>query len=129
MSQPSPNRLAAEHDTQLHAHLSAFNSAFAELGLRFRWDAQTLRSLATIEGERARLAAYIGAHHPHLLHAYSIDFLSDAILALKHARAPGEWLAGRVVLPGVAKETPAKEAGAERGWGDAGSGLPALAGA
>lgn len=129
MRHSSADRHSGEHDRHLHAHLSAFNSAFAELGLRFRWDAHTLYSLASIEGERARIAAYIDTHHPHLLNAYSIDFLSEAILALKQARAPGEWPIGRIAQPGAAKEAPAVQAGWESSWGDSGTGLPALSGA
>ncbi|MGU7774563.1 hypothetical protein ACV229_30855 [Burkholderia sp. MR1-5-21] len=72
----------------MHAQLCAYNTAFAELGLRFRWDAQTLLSLATIDCERARIAAYIEDHHKHLLHAYSAEFLSQAILEKKNARLP-----------------------------------------
>jgi transcriptional regulator of met regulon len=129
MTQSSTLRHAAEHDRHLEAHLSAFNAAFAELGLRFRWDMQTLYSLAVIEGERARISAYIDAHHSHLLKAYSSEFLCEAILALKHARLPGDWLAGRMASQGTARETPAMQAGWEGGWQDTGAGLPALSGA
>lgn len=77
-----------ENERELQAQLCAYNSAFAELGLRFRWDAPTLVSLATIDGEQARIAAYIEAHHKHLLRAYSAEFLSQAILEKKNARLP-----------------------------------------
>ncbi|WP_233863554.1 hypothetical protein [Paraburkholderia adhaesiva] len=120
---------ATDRDPHLHAHLSAFNSAFAELGLRFRWDAQTLYSLASIDGERARIAAYIEAHHPHLLNAYSIDFLSEAILALKNAQVPGEWFGGHVVQQEQPKERSSLPSGWAPDWRDPGLGLPALAGA
>ena len=74
--------------TELDAHVCAYNMAFAELGLRFRWDARTLASLAGIEDEGARIVAYIQAHHPHLLAAYSPEFLSQAILERKNALRP-----------------------------------------
>ncbi|HTH76576.1 MAG TPA: hypothetical protein VL635_19455 [Trinickia sp.] len=74
--------------TELDAHVCAYNMAFAELGLRFRWDARTLASLAGIEDEGARIVAYVQAHHPHLLHAYSPEFLSQAILERKNALRP-----------------------------------------
>lgn len=77
-----------EREADLHAHVCAYNMAFEELGLRFRWDARTLASLASIEGETARIVAYIEAHHPHLLTAYSAEFLSQAILARKNAQRP-----------------------------------------
>jgi hypothetical protein len=76
------------HDAEIEAQLCAYNSTFDELGLRFRWDASTLASLATIDGEEARIAAYIEADHPHLLKAYSAGFLSQAILEKKSARYP-----------------------------------------
>jgi len=76
------------HDAEVEAQLCAYNSAFDELGLRFRWDARTLASLAMIDGEEAQIAAYIEAHHAHLLNAYSAGFLSRAILEKKKARCP-----------------------------------------
>jgi hypothetical protein len=72
------------HDAEVEAQLCAYNSTFDELGLRFRWDAGTLALLAGI----AQIAAYIEAHHPHLLKAYSVGFLSRAILEKKQARYP-----------------------------------------
>ncbi len=77
-----------DDERDLRAHVCAYNMAFAELGLRFRWDSHTLASLASIDGEAARIVAYIEAHHPHLLTAYSADFLSEAILAKKNALRP-----------------------------------------
>ena len=76
------------HDAEIQAQLCAYNAAFDELGLRFRWDAQTLALLAMIDGEQAQIAAYIEAHHAHLLKAYSAEFLSQAILEKKRARYP-----------------------------------------
>ena len=57
------------HDAEVEAQLCAYNSAFDELGLRFRWDARTLALVAVIDDEEAQIAAYIEAHHPHLLKA------------------------------------------------------------
>jgi hypothetical protein len=76
------------YDAEVSAQLCAYNTAFDELGLRFRWDEQTLTSLAMIDGEQEQIAAYIEAHHPHLLKAYSAEFLSRAILKKKNARYP-----------------------------------------
>jgi hypothetical protein len=128
MSHAQADQHAAERDSHLDAHLCAFNSAFAELGLRFRWDARTLYSLASIDGEHARLAAYIEAQHPHLLNAYSVDFLCDAILSIKRVLAPGEWFAGHAAQAAL-KERPASHSGWAQEWLDPGLGLPALAGA
>jgi hypothetical protein len=74
------------HDAEVEAQLCAYNSAFDELGLRFRWDASTLALVARIDGEEAQIAAYIETHHPHLLNAYSAGFLSRAILEKKNTR-------------------------------------------
>jgi hypothetical protein len=76
------------HDAEIQAQLCAYNCAFDDLGLRFRWDARTLAMLAMIDGEEARITAYIEAHHAHLLNAYSAGFLSRAILERKNARYP-----------------------------------------
>jgi hypothetical protein len=76
------------HDAEVQAQLCAYNTAFDELGLRFRWDERTLASLAMIDGEQEQIAAYIEAHHAHLLKAYSAEFLSRAILEKKKARYP-----------------------------------------
>jgi len=129
MSHSQAGQPTAERDSHLDTHLCAFNSAFAELGLRFRWDAQTLHSLASIDSEHARVAAYIEAHHPHLLNAYSIDFLCDAILAIKRVWAPGEWFAGHPAQQGTSKERPAPASRWTQEWRDPGLGVPALAGA
>jgi hypothetical protein len=78
----------AGHDPELQAQLCAYNTAFAELGLRFRWDARTFVSLASIDTEQKRITAYIEAHHAHLLNAYSAEFLSQVILDKKRAHYP-----------------------------------------
>ncbi|MBN3809733.1 hypothetical protein [Paraburkholderia sp. Ac-20347] len=125
---PSPARPhVTEQESGLHTQLCAFNSAFAELGLRFRWDAATLYALAAIEGEAARIASYIQTHHPHLLNAYSIDFLCEAILGRKNAQAPGEWRAETTLQ----RAAPSQQAAAAThdGWDWSEPGLPALAGA
>jgi hypothetical protein len=75
-------------DAEVEAQLCAYNAAFEELGLRFRWDERTLTSLATIHDEQEQIAAYIEEHHAHLLKAYSAEFLSRAILDKKKARYP-----------------------------------------
>jgi len=114
-------------DHHLHIQLGAYNSAFAELGLRFRWDVETLREFAAIDGDEARLAAYIDTHHPHLLSAYSCDFLCAAILERKNAMAPGPLIIDRGVAPAGGRTFADTAAGVLREWSKAE--LPALAGA
>jgi hypothetical protein len=130
---PTPfNERGLDHDRDLHAHVCAYNMAFAELGLRFRWDARTLASLASIEGEAARIIAYVEANHPHLLSAYNADFLSQAILSKKNAQRP-EGLETREAIASETKRPSAAQFRA-REMSLSGSfsddiGLPTLAGA
>ena len=65
------------------AHLSAYNAAFSDLGLRFRWDPATLDMLKEFNGEVARITAYIERYHSHLHRAYDADFLAQLILHQK----------------------------------------------
>jgi hypothetical protein len=76
------HRVANDDDPE--AQLCAYNTAFEELDLMFRWDAGTLVALAPINGDRERVCAYIERHHPHLLTAYSADFLCQAIVDKKN---------------------------------------------
>ena len=70
---------------ELQTQLCAYNSAFEELDLMFRWDAETLQSLAHAPTDQARIAQYIELHCPHLLKAYSAEFLSQVIVHKKNA--------------------------------------------
>ncbi|MDR5754774.1 MULTISPECIES: hypothetical protein [unclassified Caballeronia] len=72
-------------DRETQAQLCAYNNAFEELDLMFRWDADTYRSLAAVESDYGRIAKYIESHCPHLLTAYSADFLCQAIVERKNA--------------------------------------------
>ncbi|KAA1006954.1 hypothetical protein FVF58_25790 [Paraburkholderia panacisoli] len=74
-------RLSADHPDD--AHLSAYNAAFSDLGLRFRWDRATLDMLKEFSGEVARITAYIERYHSHLHRAYDADFLAQLILHKK----------------------------------------------
>ncbi|CAG2152873.1 hypothetical protein LMG31506_04689 [Cupriavidus yeoncheonensis] len=64
--------------------LAAYNAAFIELGLRFRWDEAMYEWLCGIECEKARVARYIEEHHTHLLKAYDAAFLSQLIFDKKN---------------------------------------------
>lgn len=72
------------------AHLSAYNAAFSDLGLRFRWDRATLDVLREFNSEAARITAYIERFHAHLHRAYDADFLAQLILH-KKAQYYGEF--------------------------------------
>ncbi|MFM0340489.1 HAD family hydrolase [Paraburkholderia fungorum] len=73
--------VAADHPDD--AHLSAYNAAFSDLGLRFRWDRGTLDVLKEFNGEAARITAYIERFHAHLHRAYDAEFLAQLILHKK----------------------------------------------
>ena len=114
------------YERAIEAQLCAFNSAFADLGLRFRWDADMLTSLATIDGEQARVVAYLRAHQAHLLYAYSAEFLCAAILAKKSAHT-ADVLPTRVEASGDAGRSGRSVFSISQYFGD--DGVPALAGA
>jgi hypothetical protein len=64
-------------------HRNAYNAAFCELGLRWRWDINTYRDLLHMSGEKDRLRFYLETRQPHLLKAYDVKFLIDAIQMVK----------------------------------------------
>ncbi|WP_244816863.1 hypothetical protein [Caballeronia sp. Lep1P3] len=72
-------------ERELQAQVCAFNTAFEELDLMFRWDAETYRSLASADSDYGKVAQYIGTHCPHLLKAYSAEFLCQAIVERKNS--------------------------------------------
>jgi hypothetical protein len=79
------SQATAADEREIQTQLCAYNSAFEELDLMFRWDADTFRSLASAPNDQARIAKYIESHCPHLLKAYSAEFLCQAIVHKKNA--------------------------------------------
>jgi hypothetical protein len=77
--------MSQSDDREVAAQVCAFNTAFEELDLMFRWDAQTYRTLASAESDYGKLALYIETHSPHLLKAYSAEFLCQAIVERKNS--------------------------------------------
>ncbi len=77
-----PPRAAAPVPTEIQ--LAAYNAAFSELELSFRWDMPMYEWLCGIDCERTRVARYIEEYHPHLLTAYDADFLSQLIFDKKN---------------------------------------------
>jgi hypothetical protein len=65
------------------AERHAYNAAFSELELSWRWDARTYRELLGIAAEKDRIRAYIQRHQAHLLRAYDVGFLCDLIYEKK----------------------------------------------
>jgi hypothetical protein len=91
-SHASTHTTSVSLDSPDDAHLSAFNAAFSDLGLRFRWDQATLDVLKEFTSEAARITAYIERFHAHLHRAYDAEFLAQMILS-KKARYYSEFAA------------------------------------
>jgi len=73
---------SAAHDP-LAAELDAYNRAFSELELPWRWDAATFRALLDVAGDRECVTAYVERSQPHLLRVYDRDFLRDLVLGTR----------------------------------------------
>jgi len=63
----------------LTAELAAYNHAFCELELPWRWDASTFRHLKSIAADRDLVGTYVEHNQAHLLRAYEKDFLRDLV--------------------------------------------------
>ncbi|NML45297.1 hypothetical protein HHL11_16205 [Ramlibacter sp. G-1-2-2] len=77
-------QLVTTPDPAAEAQRHAYNAAFHELDLSWHWDAATFARVR-LEGVRA----WIAAEHPHLLRAYALEFLAEAI-----EQTQARWLAG-----------------------------------
>ncbi len=66
----------------LAAELDAYNRAFCELELPWRWDADIFRQLLEAAGpaEADCVGAYVERHQPHLLRVYDKSFLRNLVL-------------------------------------------------
>jgi len=65
------------------AILEAYNRAFLELELSWRWDAHTFRDLLHRAADKDFIGAYLEHQQPHLLRVYEKSFLRDLILSAK----------------------------------------------
>ena len=74
--------VATASDT-LAAELEAYNRAFSELELPWRWDVDTFRQLLSVAPERDCVGAYVERNHAHLLRVYEKEFLRDLVLSAK----------------------------------------------
>lgn len=100
-----PLHSPAETDASSEAHRHAYNAAFDELGLNWHWDGATFARLQRYG--RAGVRSYVETEQAHLLRAYSVEFLVDAIEATKArcyatcmpaaCSAPGPLRAARLV--------------------------------
>ena len=56
---------------------NAYNSAFSQMEIGWHWDAATYRELLADGGQPVR--SFVERHCPHLLRAYGIDCLVNAV--------------------------------------------------
>jgi hypothetical protein len=80
----------ATADTASEAHRHPYNTAFQELDLGWHWDVDTFARLQPYG--RAGVRSYLEDQQPHLLRAYTADFLVELIEATKarcHERIAG----------------------------------------
>lgn len=80
---PSGKRSASAANDPLAAELAAYNHAFCELELPWRWDATTLAQLKSIATDSDVVGAYVERSQAHLLRAYEKTFLRDLVHAAR----------------------------------------------
>lgn len=70
---------ASQANDPLDAELAAWNHAFCELELPWRWDAKTFRHLESIAADHDLVGTYVERNQAHLLRAYEKAFLRDLV--------------------------------------------------
>jgi hypothetical protein len=85
MSETAVSERLPEHLSEegVAAELEAYNRAFLELELSWRWDGPTFRDLLRIASDRDFVGAYVEHKQPHLLRVYEKSFLRDLVLSAK----------------------------------------------
>jgi hypothetical protein len=71
----------AAADAESEAHRHAYNAAFHLLDLNWHWDPATFASIRRYG--RAGVKSWVEGEQPHLLRAYSVDFLVNAVEVTK----------------------------------------------
>jgi hypothetical protein len=64
---------------------NAYNTAFSVMELDWHWDRDTYSRLSADGDGRQALRTYVQQHRPHLLRAYRVDCLIDAIESTRQA--------------------------------------------
>lgn len=91
-------------DTERDGHRIAFNLAFEEAGLPWRWDARLYGELLTVTGGKERMRHYAGLHAPELAANPDFDNLIRKLHTLKTQHYVHLVQTGRLPLrPGVAR--------------------------
>ena len=85
MTNTAASHPVAEPATEslIAAELEAYNHAFLELELSWRWDAPTFRDLRRVAADQDFVGAYIERNQAHLLRVYEKSFLRDLVLSAK----------------------------------------------
>ena len=76
---------AAAPQSADEATRNAYNTTFAVMELDWHWDRETYTRLHADGDGRAALRTYVQQHRPHLLRAYGVDCLIDAIEQTRRA--------------------------------------------
>ena len=91
-------------DTERDGHRIAFNLAFEEAGLSWRWDARLYGELLAVTGGKERMSHYAERHAPELAAKPGFDNLIRKLHTLKTQHYVHLVQAGRLPLrPGVAR--------------------------
>jgi hypothetical protein len=80
---------ATQANDSLEAELAAWNQAFCELELPWRWDAPTFRHLMSVAADQDLVGTYVERNQAHLLRAYEKAFLCELVYSA-HARYRAE---------------------------------------
>lgn len=91
----SGNEAAGAANDTLDAELAAYNYAFCELELPWRWDVNTLRQLRSIAAGQDLVGTYVERNQAHLLRAYEKAFLSDLVHTTCERYRAETWSAAR----------------------------------
>ena len=70
---------ATASEERIAAELEAYNRAFCDLELPWRWDARTFRDLLQVARDRDFVGAYVERNQAHLLRVYEKAFLRDLV--------------------------------------------------
>ena len=73
-----------EMSDSVAAELEAYNRAFCELELPWRWDAQTFLQLQRAAPDHDFVGTYVERSQAHLLRVYEKAFLRDLVLTAKN---------------------------------------------
>lgn len=88
-------------DTEAEGHRPAYNSAFKDLGLKWKWGPRLYRKLLNLPGGRERVRHYVESYDPER-GDQSVDELVDAVHTAKSRHYARRLAKGKIPLrPGV----------------------------